>query len=185
MAVTPTGWLSAQTGTRWTLQIRHTWDGDGLGDDETVTVTMERRDVVLTAQIDAPFHDDPPPDSDNLWTHEVVELMLVGADDTYVELELSPHGQYLVLFLHGERNVVRRGAALDFRASINGSRWHGVAQIPVNWLPIGTNRLNAFSMHGPSPKRRHLAWKPTGGPRPDFHQLATFGSFDECLADGA
>jgi hypothetical protein len=175
--------LLAKTGARWALQIQRTWDGNALGEDEAVSVTMELGDVELTLRIDAPFHDDPPPDSDDLWTHEVVELMLAGADGTYLEVELSPHGQYLVLFLRGERNVVRRGVALDYRAVVDGGRWHGVAHIPVGWLPIETNRLNVFSMHGTKQNRRHLAWKPTGGPRPDFHRLAEFGFFGDCLID--
>jgi len=173
----------ATTGSRWALRIQHTWDGDALGEDEAVSVTMELGDVALTLRIDAPFHDDPPPDSGDLWTHEVVELMLAGADDTYVEVELSPHGQYLVLFLRGERNVVHRGATLEYRATLDGGHWHGVAHIPVGWLPIETNRLNAFSIHGTKQKRRYLAWKPTGRPRPDFHRLAAFGSFGDCETD--
>jgi len=177
--------LSAKTDTYWALKIRHTWDGEAVGIDETVAVTMELGEGELTLEIDAPFHDDPPPDSDDLWTYEVVEVMLVGEDDTYLEVELSPHGQYLVLFLHGERNVVRRGDHLDFRVDldVDRGRWHGVAQIPTGWLPLETDRLNAFAMHGTQSQRRHLAWKPTGGPEPDFHRLSTFGSLAECARD--
>ena len=177
--------LSAKTDTWWALKIQHTWYGEAAGIDEVVAVTMELGEGALTLVIDAPFHDDPPPDSDDLWSYEVVEVMLVGGDDTYLEVELSPHGQYLVLFLHGERNVVRRGDHLDYRVDldVDRGRWRGVAQIPTGWLPLETDRLNAFSMHGTKSQRRHLAWKPTGGPVPDFHRLSRFGSFTECARD--
>ncbi len=94
--------------------------------------------------------------------------MLVGADDTYLEVELSPRGRYLVLFLEGERRVVHRGVRLLYRAEIEGRRWRGEASIPIGWIPIGLDRLNAFAIHGTGQMRRHLAWRPTGGPRPDF-----------------
>ena len=142
---------------------------------------LELGDIDLAVRVDAPFHDDPPPESDDLWHHEVVELMLLGLDDTYLELELSPHGRHLVLFLHGVRRVVHRGVTLDYRATIEGSRWRGVARVPIGWLPSATRALNAFAMHGVTPHRRFLAWKPTGGISPDFHRLTAYGSFDECL----
>lgn len=169
-------------GTSWVLTIRYAWDGDVLGADETVTVTMELSDAALTLRVDAPFHGDPTPgrDSlDDLWNYEVVEVMLLGEGDAYLEVELSPHGQYLVLFLRGERNIVRRGDDLDYRADIVGGRWHGVAHVPVAWLPADTDRLNAFAMHGTDAKRRYLAWKPSSGSRPDFHRLSAFGFFDD------
>ena len=109
--------------------------------------------------------------------------MLVGASATYLEVELSPHGHHLVLFLRGERNVVHRGVVLDYRADIEGGRWRGVAHIPVGWLPLETTRLNAFAMHGTHETRRYLAWRPTRGERPDFHRLAEFGAFGDDSID--
>lgn len=169
-------------GTRWRLRIEHTWNGNPVDDDEAVSVGLERAERHLLLRIDAPFHNDPPPASDDLWHYEVVEVMLLGEDDRYVEIELSPHGQSLALSLHGERNVVERGAMLDYKAQIQPGRWHGVARVPLPWLPAGTNRLNAFAIHGPS-ARRYLAWKPTGGPEPDFHRLGQYGFFSECAVE--
>jgi hypothetical protein len=144
------------------LQIRHNWDKQLVGADETVDIAMELGGIELTVHVDAPFHDDPPPDTADLWNSEVVELMLLGADDTYLEVELAPSGQQLVLFLNGARNVVHRGVTFDFRAEVDGDRWCGVAHIPIGWVPFATDRLNAFAMHGTAPHRRHLAWKPAG-----------------------
>ena len=171
--------LSSPLGTGWALKIQHTWDGDRAREGEAVSVALELGKIELSLQVDAPFYGDPPPDSDDLWTHEVVELMLVGAGETYLEVELSPHGHHLVLFLRGERNVVHRGVALDYGAKIEGNRWRGLAQIPIGWLSLETTRLNAFAMHGTGQKRRYLAWRPTRGQRPDFHRLAEFGTFSD------
>ena len=175
--------LSAPVGTRWTLTIQQTWDGESVTNDEAVAVAIELGQTDLALRIDAPYHADPPPDSDDLWMHEVVELMVVGADETYLEVELSPHGRHLVLFLSGERHVVHRGVALDYRVDIADGRWRGVASIPVGWLPYRANRLNAFAVHGTGHQRRYLAWRPTRGPHPDFHRLAEFGWFSDCIVD--
>lgn len=181
--------LSGGAGTRWALTVGHTWDGSAVGEDEAVAVALEvHQQSGLVLRVDAPFHDDPRPESGDLWMYEVVELMVVGVDDEYLEVELSPHGQYLVLFLRGERNVVSRGARLDYRAQIDGQRWSGVAHIPTEYLPSLRDttdtterlKLNAFTIHGTGEKRRYLAWRPTGGQRPDFHRLATFGSLSDC-----
>ena len=171
--------VSAAPGTRWVLPIQQTWDGVTLGPDEVVQVELELGDLELTLRVDAPFHNDAPPDSADLWRHEVVEVMLVGTDDIYLEVELSPHSRHLVLFLHGVRTVTHRDVVLDYRAEIAGNRWRGVARIPMGWVPVATRRINAFAMHGTGPRRRYLAWKPTLGPQPDFHRLGEFGSLDD------
>ena len=177
---TPPTRLAAPSGSRWELEIGHTWDGAGVGRREAVTLVLELEDNHLSVYVDVPFHDDPLPDTEDLWNHEVVELMLVGRDDRYLEVELSPHGQHLVLFLHGERRVVHRGAVLGYRARIDGDRWKGEAHIPIGWVPSGSTRLNAFAIHGAGEDRRYLAWQPTGGSSPDFHRLVAYGSFDDC-----
>ena len=71
--------LSERVGTVWGLEIGHTWDGTLVGSDETVAVMMRRERDVLAVGVDAPFHDDSRPTSDDLWRHEVTEVMLVGA----------------------------------------------------------------------------------------------------------
>ncbi len=176
--------LPADSEARWELKIEHTWDGELVGQDEAVAVLIERAETELTLRIDAPFHEDPLPASDDLWNYEVAEVMLVGADDTYLEVELSPHGRYLVLFLKEERTVVHRGVRMLCRAAVEGGRWRAVAFIPIGWVPIGVDRLNAFAIHGTGQRRRHLAWKPTGGQRPDFHRLSAFGTLGDVSSPG-
>lgn len=181
---TPPDRVAAPSGSRWVLRIEHTWDGDRVPDDEVVSLTLELADTELIVRIDAPFHDDPPPETSDLWHHEVVELMLLGADDAYVEVEVSPHGKHLVLFLKGARNVVHRDVILEMHAAIDAerSRWRGVARVPLGWIPFETRRLNAFATHGAEGRRRYLAWRPAGGARPDFHCLEAFGALGGCMA---
>ncbi len=171
--------IEGRPGTRWSIRIERTWDGDPVADDEAVGLSLELGEDDLRVEVDAPYHDDPPPTSEDLWNYEVVELMMLGSNQTYVEVELSPHGRSLWLFLKGPRKIVRRETPLDYRAVIQGARWQGHAQIPIERLPLETTRLNAYAIHGIGEARRYLAWKPPGGPAPDFHRLAAFGSFDD------
>lgn len=165
------------------LTIASTWDGRLCGEDERVEVTLEADDDEIQISIDAPFHGDPPPEAPagstpHLWDHEVVEVMFLGEDDRYLEIELSPHGHYLALLLHGRRRVVHQGMVMYHQATIDGARWRGRTRVPLGWLPHGLDRLNAYAMHGSGDGRRYLAWRPTEGERPDFHRLGRFGRLD-------
>lgn len=171
------------------LSIASTWDGVDIGPSERVTMQLELLADELVLRIDAPFHHDPAPGSsagstDALWRHEVVELMLLGSDERYLEVELSPHGHYLVLMLQGRRNVVRQGLQLDHQARICGDRWTSLARIPAIWLPAACERLNAYALHGTGDSRRYLAWQPRrdagSSARPDFHHLPAFGALRDC-----
>lgn len=156
-----------------------TWDGAPLATDERVVLDLVLGEENLELFVDAPHHGDPPPSGpaashDGLWAFEVVELFLLGAEDRYLEIELSPHGHWLVLELTGRRHVARSGHPLAFEARIDGTRWRGQATIPVAWLPPGLDRVNAYAIHGRDGDRRHLAAQPLGGSQPDFHRLAGF-----------
>ena len=170
---------------RWT--IAQTWDGQSVAADEHVLCTLRNDGLALHWTIDAPwFGDAPPVDADGqplppgstarLWEHEVVELMLLGDDDRYLELEVGPYGHYLALSLHGVRNVVAQGMALAIspRPALAGSRWRASVAVPLALLPPGPLRLNAFAIAGTGPQRRYLALQPAFGERPDFHVLHAF-----------
>mgnify|MGYP001564523490 CR=1 FL=1 len=166
------------------LTVCTLWDGTAADKSESVTMRLELRREELVVEVEAPYHGDPAPPglpgpgpTDALWEHEVVELMLLGDDERYLEVELSPHGHYLALQLQGPRRTVHSGLHLGVRSAIQGHRWRGRAEIPGCWLPSGLSRLNAFAMHGVGPARRYLCWRAasTPGPRPDFHRLEAFG----------
>jgi hypothetical protein len=161
------------------LVVGSTWDGVPIGADERATLDLELGEAVLEVLVDAPHHGDPgpagaPASCNALWDFEVVELFLLGSDDRYLEIELSPRGHWLVLELAGTRHVVKSGHALDFECRVESSRWSGRARIPVAWLPPGLARANAYAIHGNGVARRHLAAHALGGERPDFHRLADF-----------
>jgi len=168
---------------RWTarspteLVIRHLWDGSPVSDGPVVRFDFGSGELVV--DVDAPFHADPPPTGPagprpGLWEHEVVELFLLGDEQRYFELELGPHGHHLALCLAGVRNVRRMGMPLAFSARIAGARWSGRARVPLEWLPSGLSRVNAYAIDGLGPQRRYWAWQPGGHATPDFHRLELF-----------
>lgn len=164
---------------RCSIRVASTWKGEPIAVDEAVELDLELRADRLTIDVRAPFHADPPPASapgscSGLWEYEVVELFLLGADDRYVEIELGPHGQFLVLTLHGSRALVADGHPLDYSCGIEGVRWWGSAQLDASLLPDGLTRHNAYAIHGEGKARRYLAAHAMGGDLPDFHRLDAF-----------
>lgn len=162
-----------------TLAIDRTWDGRTLPARETATVTLTPGESTWHIAIDAPLAGDPPPPSEpgstpGLWEFEVVEVMLLGLDDRYLEVEFSPHGHYLVLELHGRRNPVKQGHLMHYAARRGPVRWRGEASIPTDWLPPECSRVNAYAIRGQGQARIYMAHSPPGGDAPDFHRLSSF-----------
>ena len=161
------------------LVISRLWNGEAAGPLEIAAVEFRIEPDALLVRVDAPFHDDPPPaapagSTDRLWDYEVVELFLLGRDLAYLEIELGPHGHYLVLQLKGERQLVKKGLTIAYTASIDGLRWRGTARIPLPCLPPEIDRANAYAIHGQDEGRRYLAAFPLCGEIPDFHRLNAF-----------
>lgn len=163
-----------------TLRIAQTWDGQPIPDEQVATVRISADgDSALIVAVDAPFSNDPPPPGApgplwGLWDYEVVELFVLGADERYTEIELSPWGHHLVLRLEGRREVVERELPLSYSAEIVGERWTGRARVPRSLLPPGPHRGNAYAIRGVGVGRRYLAWAAVPGPAPDFHRLERF-----------
>lgn len=162
----------------WT--IGKTWDGASLPSDEHINITVvQGGGDTLNLTIEAPFHNDPAPEAPvgstwQLWDYEVVELFLVRNDGSYLEIELGPHGHYLVLDLSGPRKIRERHLSAEFIVRREAGRWWGHAEIKVP-TPLGTIvRANAFAIHGRGDSRRFLAASPVPGAHPDFHQPETF-----------
>ncbi len=167
-----------------TLEIAHTWDGVPLWPKARTSLELRTTFDSLVLTVDAPFYNDPPPDAavgstDGLWNYEVVEFFLSGpsvenGDIPYLEVELSPHGHFLVLQLLGIRERHQIMPELSFSAEIQGDRWHGEAAIPREWLPPGPHRCNAYAVRGQAEHRHYMAMKPVPGEEPDFHRVMYF-----------
>jgi hypothetical protein len=174
-----------------TLTISNLWNGADATDRERTSIALRWVPGGLGIEVDAPFYDDPAPAArpgpcDRLWNYEVVEIFLggsaAGAADRsqapYTEIELSPHGHYLVLRLLGVRNRVDLALPLAFHATIEDARWRGRAVVPFAYLPEGDLSGNAYAVHGVGPRRRYLAAHPLPGEGPDFHQPDRFEPLD-------
>jgi len=168
------------------LTVASTWDGAPLSEAEHARIELTLDDQTLDIAVQAPFFGDPPPPgpagpTPGLWDYEVLEVFLLGEDERYLEIELSPHGHHLALLLHGRRSVVRSGMPLSFEATRKGEHWRGRARLPADWLPPGLNAVNGYTIHGQGGDRRYRAAHPDGRAQdeersePDFHRLECFG----------
>jgi len=163
-----------------TITVDTLWDGSPARPDEAVHVTL--RDAGpdhLVLLVDAPYHADPAPSEPagstwRLWNHEVVEVFVLGLGQRYLEVEVGPHGHYIVLQLDGPRNAVATHLPLVVHARIDGPRWTAQALIPRHYLPVGASHLNVTAIHGTGDARRYLSWQPLPGDGPDFHRIAHF-----------
>ncbi|XP_050415461.1 UPF0462 protein C4orf33 homolog [Patella vulgata] len=163
--------------------ITQSWNGGSINHAPVKVKIAPNSTSDLKLSVYAPYFGDPPaPDGPSglpfpqLWDYEVVELFLLNDDDRYIEVELCPHGQHLVLLLNGIRNIVKDELSIQYKASIEGSRWSGESLLPLEYLPPNVNRMNAFAIHGSENNRVYEALHPanTSFPDPDFHRLEFF-----------
>jgi hypothetical protein len=164
---------------RMLLAIERDYSGRALPASERAQLTLQRTAAAWVIEVDAPYFADPAPagpvgSCDRLWEHEVCELFLADAGEHYLEIELSPHGHYLVLELDGVRKVVRSGLPIDYHVQIERERVRGRAEVPCVYGPLHPTRLNAYAIHGQGAERRYCAHAPPLGDAPDFHRLACF-----------
>lgn len=169
--------------------INKLWDDRSVAEKDNVHLHIEYGEGQdLHIKVRAPFYDDPhinntvPVGSmDKLWEYEVVEVFLLGSDEHYLEMEFSPRGQYLLLQLHGYRNVVKYPLYIDnYSANIDGKEWSGSYVVPSEYIPANPSKFNAYAIHGSNEARQYLALFPTPFGKyevPDFHRLEYFQDF--------
>lgn len=171
------------------FSITTTWDSRPI-DHPPVKIRLSRHvggnDVNI--HVSAPFFNNPPNPGGpagqpfpQLYNYEVVEAFFLNDQDDYLEVELSPHGQHLLLMLRGERNAVKQQLPISYTASIHGNKWEGDAIIPGRYFPRDVTKFNAFAIHGSDPNRVYesLYPVPTGKyPSADFHKLGYFRAID-------
>lgn len=166
--------------------INTSWDSRPL-DHAPIEIHLEGvNDAFVEMTVKGPFFDDPPAPSGppgepfwKLWDYEVAEAFFLGPNNRYLEVELSPHGQHLLLMLNGVHVDVGDCLPLDYKAKINGKTWEGKARIPAEYFPPDVNLFNAYAIHGSGDNRQYEALYPvpTGAfDQPDFHRLEYFQS---------
>jgi len=161
------------------IKFNSLWNGERGEDGEGARIKVSKDGSLMRIEVEATLYNDPKPIGkpgpfDGLWDYEVVELFIAGMGEEYLEIELGPHGHYLILGLNGERNIVERCIMVDYKTVHAHGRWRGVGFIHLTLLPKGPHRVNGYAIHGVGENRRYLAWKPLSGEEPDFHQLDSF-----------
>eukprot|EP01039_Chlorochromonas_danica_P000585 gene585-630_t len=159
-------------------------------------ISPESGDVLV--HIDAPYHNDPPPDAppgrfEELSDYEVVELFISSqrSDVTecpYLEVQVGPHGHYMLIFFMGEADWEDQDPTLDLdqeplvHINKQRQRWTADLAIPAHFLPepdckadLSVNwNFNACAIFGKEDRRRYLSYHALSGDQPNFHQLRNF-----------
>ncbi|XP_071609965.1 UPF0462 protein C4orf33 homolog isoform X1 [Heliangelus exortis] len=170
--------------TKMEFAIKHTWDGLPVS-HEPVRIVLKPDNSGLIMEVSAPFFNDPPAPLgepgkpfNRLWDYEVVEaFFLSDRTEQYLEVELCPHGQHLLLLLSSKRKVWKDELPLNFEVTRMNTKWEGKAHLPWNYFPPCTNKFNAFAIHGSGEERKYEALHPVPpqeGQQPDFHRLEFF-----------
>ena len=163
-----------------TGSIARRWDGSPAAPGELpVEVEVRWSALGATVLVAAPYFGDVAPvgpagQTWQLWEHEVVEVFLLGPDERYTEIELGPHGHWLVLELHGVRRVTSRVGGLTAHCQLAGDRWSGSIDVPWSALPDPIEAWNAYAIHGAAGGRHHRALFAVPGAQADFHRLGCF-----------
>jgi len=130
--------------------------------------------------VKAPFFNDPVNPRGvpgepffGLWNYEVVELFLANDKDQYLEIELCPWGQHIVLLLNGTHNTIHHSLPLHFTIlNRSADEWLGRAIIPLRYLPPRVTKMNAYAIHGSDSRRVYEALYPSPNglfPNPDLY----------------
>ena len=182
------------------FEVKTSWDGSQLPETDIVSVSFScehvdgKSEPEMRIKLDAPFYDNPPPKSTKdgsscacLWEFEVVEIFLKGRMDKYIEIELSPHDEYLILAMDGHRQCFHEALRpLSYKCGIVSHRWWAELVIPFSYLPppfvAGSCSLftfNVYALHNDREgSRRCAALFPSSESfdydSPDTHRLHLF-----------
>uniref|UniRef100_A0A8C5PAM1 Chromosome 4 open reading frame 33 n=1 Tax=Leptobrachium leishanense TaxID=445787 RepID=A0A8C5PAM1_9ANUR len=171
--------------------ILHEWNSSPIKHDP-VSICLKASHGGLQMDVCAPFFNDPPappgPAGEpfpGLWDYEVVEaFFLNGVTEQYLEVELCPHGQHLVLLLSQRRHIWKDCLPLSLQVSRTDTRWKGTVILPWDYFPPSVDKFNAYAIHGSQSGRTYEALYPVpenevqAGQQPDFHRLEYFRPFN-------
>jgi len=173
----------------YNFEIKTEWNGKQINHAPIKFQISAQDSRVVLISVSGPFFDDPGPPPcavgsacDGLWDYEVAEVFFLGKKEKYLEIELSPHGQHLLLMLNGIRKPFKDKLPIEYTATIDraSGSWTGTAKIPIDYFPPGVHKINAYAIHGSGITRRHesLYPAPANAKNPDFHRLELFKPFD-------
>jgi len=172
---------TAQAGMDFSIDT--TWNSGPLNHDPVKLTLNGQSDGSLEVEIEAPFFNDPANPGGKpglpffgLWEYEVVEAFFLNDDNQYLEVEVCPWGQHIVLMLAGQRNTIRHSLPLQVTTERKESTWTGTAIIPAEYLPKAVTKFNAYAIHGSGENRIYEALypAPSTAANPDFHALEYF-----------
>lgn len=113
-----------------------------------------------------------------LWDWDVVELFVAAnpQSSSYLEVQLSPLGQWVEILIHEPRRRWDAEFRSGFRGSVtpyDGKRWQARLEVPLFALGWDGDqrsvRGNAFAILGDEPAREHFSRFLPEQARPDFH----------------
>ncbi|XP_013880854.1 UPF0462 protein C4orf33 homolog [Austrofundulus limnaeus] len=170
--------------------VWNTWDSNPV-DHDPIRIVFSDGKVGLRMEVSGPFFNDPaaPPGEPGLsfpelWNYEVVEsFFLDSTTENYLEVELCPHGQHLILLLSGVGNAFLQQLPIMFTTTNTGDTWKGEALIPWTYFPPNVNKMNSYAIHGSGEKRTYEALYSipkediVEGQQPNFHRLEYFQNF--------
>ncbi|XP_037101640.1 UPF0462 protein C4orf33 homolog isoform X2 [Syngnathus acus] len=181
------------------FEILHTWDSNPVNHDP-IRIIFSPGVEGLKMKTFAPFFNDPEAPAGapgqpfpGLWNYEVVEsFFLDSTTDNYLEVEICPHGQHLVLLLSGVGQAFQQELPLVFNATVIGDKWMGEALLPWIYFPPNVNKMNSYAIHGSGEMRTYEALysiprdEIVEGQKPNFHALKYFGNFrlQSIMGDG-
>ncbi|XP_047491907.1 uncharacterized protein LOC125041149 isoform X2 [Penaeus chinensis] len=183
-------WLDAIEGV-FRYHVKTEWNSVPVTHDP-VEIKLQGFEAGVEMNVTAPFFNDPKPDGPSgqpfygLWDYEVVEMFFLNDNDEYLEVELGPWGQHLLLLLKGARNAIKHSMPLDYIAQVpttTDGKWTGSALIPPEYFPPNVTRINAYAIHGTGKDRVYESLFPAPEndpdyPQPDFHRLELFKPID-------
>ncbi|KAI6212078.1 hypothetical protein M3Y96_00502100 [Aphelenchoides besseyi] len=182
----------------YSVCIDKTWDNKPIEDHDPISIQMnwlfqkmdgEPHKRAIRVQITATLFDDPEAPNDfcgpcsDLYNYECVELFFMNEQGQYLEVELGPHGHWLVLLHESYRKCFNNGEEIELEVQnrFDGDQWICTAEIPLAYLPGAVTRFNCYALHGSGENRHYEALGPmTDGllKTPDFHRKEYFCRFD-------
>uniref|UniRef100_A0A0N4ZFN3 DUF2185 domain-containing protein n=1 Tax=Parastrongyloides trichosuri TaxID=131310 RepID=A0A0N4ZFN3_PARTI len=178
-------------------QISTLWNGEKLSINPVLInfkyKGIERNGILeknyLYITFEAPFYDDPSPEdfsgyTPELWNYEVVEFFFSNNSGQYIEIELGPHGHWLVYAFDEYRKMRNNCEDIDLEVQnsiLPDNTWKCVVGIPIGLLPNNVSKFNVYHIHGKEPNRIYEALFPSTNKEqknPDFHKLEFFKKFN-------